>query len=211
MKLRGRHIPGTLQQAMLFSDQGHSPLGLPAATLKRPASRLEKEWRQLRSKIKETWHHLRPREHVRHDLQAFSLAVARWLRALIDLQAHDTQSVQAAENALIALVMLYADGPLAHGADLQQLYACHVDHQWKRLDHAASEAARQHASWLLHGSEDGLVRSLLPRIEHRRLGFGWYEDYFRHMSASDYASHLRGCQILADRGPALIQRLLQHR
>lgn len=223
MKPPGKHLLKHLHAFPVFADLDHAPVevlggsdGDPACPrqpvkLAMPPSWLEKCLLIARTSMIRRWHRLHPLAHARHDLHAFSLGMAQWLIAVHDLDTQNKHSVQAADNALIALVMRIEDGPLAYCADFNSLYACHLGHQWKKLGTAAQQRICLHAGWLLAGSEDGLIPSLTPRIEHRRVGFGWYEDYFRHMSRAQYAQFLRGCQILADHGPAALQMLMQPR
>lgn len=214
MKPPGKRLLKRLHALPVLAEPDHPPALPGTGTFRHPPGvaippgRLEKCVQLTRQAVVRRWHRLRPLAHARHDLHAFAREMAQWLGCLHALDALEKNSIQAAENALIALVVRVEDGPLAYCTHFPSLYACHLGHQWKSLHQEARARIQRHARWLLDGSDNGQIRSLFPRIEHRRVGFGWYEDYFRHMSRAQYVQFQRGCQILADHAPQALDTLL---
>ncbi|MDR3409905.1 MAG: hypothetical protein P4L87_03005 [Formivibrio sp.] len=220
MKPPSKHLRKQLSELLLFELEGDAPTdelgdqsGRPRC-LRRPAQLVRPglmETCLLRAKnaLLCRWQALRPLVHAQHDLRAFSTGIARWLVAVHDIDSQDKSSVQLAENALIRLVMLQEDGPLLYCTNFTRLYSGYLTKQWAAISREAQHQIHEHAHWLLTGSNDGLVRPLLPRIEFRRVGFGCYEDYFRCMPREEYQQFLRGCQILAEQGSEALGILLR--
>lgn len=142
-------------------------------------------------------------------LAHFSADFSRFLAALHGLDPSQPKNVIALENAYGALGWQSENTALLWRCDFAEILLATAQQQMAHLAAPALEKMAAACELLLAGSDVGSMRPLLMRCERRAMGFGWYEDYFKHMSRAEYARFMRELDILRDTAPVLLPQLQQ--
>jgi len=140
-------------------------------------------------------------------LSQFSADFSRFVVALYGLDPTEPKNVIAVENAYAVLGWIAETSALVWRADFAQLFMAQAHQQLPRLDAAVWPRLIAHIDMLLVGSEIGPMRPLAMRCERRSMGFGWFEDYFKHMSRAQYQRYMREHDILLATMPTLLPAL----
>lgn len=140
-------------------------------------------------------------------LRQFGADFSRFLLALHGLDPAQPKNVIAVEDAYALLGWTAETTALIWRADFAQLFMAQARQQLPRLDAAVWPKLIAHIDMLLAGSEIGPMRPLVMRCERRSMGFGWFEDYFKHMSRAQYQRFMREHDILLATMPALLPLL----
>lgn len=214
-----KKTPKPRQQAQidlmpLDFDYGHAPAdrlgGSPAQAM--PIKVRDPDFNlRLRAWAQQALIKLRP-DPVRDcetALAHFSADFSRFLVALHGLAPDEPKNVIAVENAYGALGWQAENTALVWRSDFPSLFLATAKQQLPHLAAPALEKMAVACGLLLTGSDIGSMRPLLMRCERRSMGFGWYEDYFKHMSRAEYARFMRELDILRDTAPVLLPQLQQ--